>query len=100
MTVSGSSLTNSQVSATQGVSVNNKGVGSLSKSNIPVGTYNLMIYGTTKYSKVDVSASAGYMVHVDGNGNYYGSISTQGMPAGVYNVKQDNKEIAYVYLGV
>jgi hypothetical protein len=80
------------------VEVDKNGVGSLSKNNIPSGTYNLMIYGSTKDSKVDVSASAGCTVHVDGSGNYYASVSTQGMPPGMYNVKQDNKEIAHVYL--
>jgi LEA14-like dessication related protein len=98
MTVAGSSLTNSQISAAQGVEVGKNSVGSLSKSNIPAGTYNLMIYGSTKDSKIDVSASAGCMVHVDSNGNYYSSVSTQGMPPGMYKVKQDNKEIAHIYL--
>jgi hypothetical protein len=98
MTVSGSSSSNGQISATQGVDVKKNGVGSLSKSNIPAGTYSVMVYGTTKDSKVDVSASAGCAVHVDGSGNYHGSVSTQGMPAGLYTVKQDNKEIAHIYL--
>jgi hypothetical protein len=98
MTVSGSSTNNGQISATQAVDVKKNGVGSLSKSDVPVGTYNVMVYGTTKDSNVDVSASAECAVHVDGTGNYHGSVNTQGMPAGLYKVKQDNKEIAHIYL--
>jgi hypothetical protein len=98
MTVAGSSLTNGHISAAQAVDVKKNGVGSLSKSNIPAGTYNVMVYGTTKDSTVDVSASSGCVVHVDGSGNYYESVSTQGMPPGLYKVKQDNKEIAHIYL--
>jgi hypothetical protein len=100
MTVSGSSLSNSQISATQAVDVKKNGRGSFSVSNVPEGTYNIMVYGTASGSTVDLSASAACAIQVDGSGNYWESLNTQGMPAGVYSVKQDHREIAHVYLGI
>jgi hypothetical protein len=100
MTVSGCSLSNSQISATQAVDVKKNGIGLLSVSNVPTGTYNVIVYGTARGSKVDLTASAGCAIQVDGSGNYPGRVNTGGLPAGEYKVKQDGREIAHVYLGM
>ncbi len=76
--------------------------GSYSISNVPAGSYNIRVYGTPANgaSSVTMTVTASAPQHVGADGHYTASISTAGLPPGVYTVRQNGQEVAIVYLGV
>lgn len=76
--------------------------GSYSINNVPAGTYNIRVYGTpaSGTSSVTMTVTASGPQHVGPDGRYTASISTSGLPAAVYTVRQSGQEVARVYLGV
>ena len=76
--------------------------GSYSISNVPAGRYNIRVYGTPAgdASSVTMTVTASAPQHVGADGHYVASISTAGLPPGVYTVRQNGQEVAKVYLGV
>lgn len=88
------------VVTSQSYPVNNK-AGSASNNNFASGKYNVELYGIANGSgpvKLDVSASQ--TKSVAGDGAYTYSLSTSGLPASVYSIRQNGVQIAQVYLGV
>ena len=76
-------------------------VGSASMSNIPEGTYNIDVYGVSNGSKsITMTVIATQSIRVGSDGTFTVSISTAGLPATVYTVKQNGAEVAKIYLGV
>lgn len=76
--------------------------GSYSMSNVPSGTYNIVVSGIANGSagSVGIGVKASQKVHCDSEGKFTASINSGGLPSGVYSVKQNGKEVAKVYLGV
>jgi len=74
--------------------------GSASMSHVPGGTYNIVVTGISNGSSVSMTVHAYQTQSVDGDGAYTASLSTSGLPAAVYSVKQNGQEVARVYLGV
>jgi hypothetical protein len=100
LTVSGSPNWAGGLSYSLQGSVNNR-VGSASMDNVPGGTYNILVSGIANGSgSVSITVYAYQSQGVGGDGTFTASISTAGLPAAVYSVKQDGTEVAKVYLGV
>jgi hypothetical protein len=76
------------------------GSGSFSISNVPGLTYDIGVKGKANGPNVNMDISASTGVSVDNSGNYTATVNTKGLPAGIYDVYQDNVLIAIVYLGV
>jgi hypothetical protein len=76
------------------------GKGAFSISNVPGLTYNIGVKGIATGPSVNMEVSASTGVSVGQSGNYTATVNTNGLPAGVYDVYQDNVLIAIVYLGV
>lgn len=75
-------------------------VGSASMSNVPGGTYDIVVTGISNGSSVSMTVHAYQPQGVGSDGTYTASLSTSGLPAAVYSVRQDGREVAKVYLGV
>ena len=75
-------------------------VGSASMSNVPAGTYEIVVTGISNGSSVSMTVHAYQPQGVGSDGSYTVSLSTSGLPPAVYSVKQDGQEVAKVYLGV
>jgi len=75
-------------------------VGSASMSNVPGGTYDIVVTGISNGSSVSMTVHASQPQSIGGDGTFTASISTSGLPPAVYSVKQNGQEVAKVYLGV
>ena len=65
------------------------GVASMSQSDIPVGTYDVVIYGEAldKASKVTITVTASTTIKMNRNGLYTYSLDTSNIPAGTFTVR-------------
>jgi hypothetical protein len=72
----------------------------ISRSNVPGGTYDIGINGDSSAGSVTITVRAGTAIHTDACGGYVASLDMSGMPAGIYTVKQDGTEVARAYVGV
>jgi flagellar motility protein MotE (MotC chaperone) len=65
------------------------GVASMSQSDVPVGTYDVVIYGETldKTSKVTITVTASAAITMNRNGLYTYSLDTSSIPVGTFTVR-------------
>lgn len=73
-----------------------------SPMSIPAGTYDVKVYGNAVNgaSSVNLDVKVASTVHTDSAGAYSGSLSSHGLPAGLYILKQSGTEVADIYLGI
>jgi hypothetical protein len=73
-----------------------------SPTSIPSGTYSVKVYGDAANgaSSVTMTVSVSATVHTDSTGKYSATLSSSGLPNGIYTVKQSGTRVADVYLGV
>lgn len=79
----------------------NSHVGSYSRS-VPAARYNIVVSGIANGSpgSVSMSVKASQPQTVGSDGKFTASISTSGLPATVYTLKQNGAVVAMIYLGV
>ncbi len=100
LTVSGSPTWAGGLSHSLQGGVKNR-VGSASMSNVPGGSYNIVVSGIANGSgSVAMTVHAFQSQGVGSDGAFTASLSTSGLPSAVYSVRQDGREVAKVYLGV